>query len=222
MQLPNRHRRLCPTCLAAPVSMLMDPARAATSPPAFTTSAFVRGPCTCPEFIFLCQPCGHSISTADTTYKRIWTWRTRYSTYLGGFGTGIGEGNEGVKCGRGDDCLASKDTEMEIDCAADGLSSLVWVRADNPHGDPIPDDAWADSGEKAGYLTQEIEGIGGVVKRKIKKRVRIGRTVTEYEDEREKAEYLGREIREENRSWCGWCDRVIPSIGDLGALVRGG
>lgn len=110
---------------------------------------------------------------------------------------------------------------MEIDCAADGLSSLVWVTADTGHGDPTAEDPWADSGEKAGYLTQEIEGIGGVVKRKIKKRVRIGRTVTEYEDEREKAEYLGREIRAENRSWCGWCDRVIPSIRDLGAMTQG-
>ncbi|MCJ1387988.1 hypothetical protein MMC18_000832 [Xylographa bjoerkii] len=149
---------------------------------------------------------------ADTAYKRIWTWRTRYSTYLGGLGTGIGEGNEGVKCGRGDRCLAAKDIEMEIDCAADGLSSLVWV--DAFQGESTVEESWIDPGEKAGYLTQEMEGIGGVVKKKIKKRVKVGKTVREYEDEREKAEYLGREIRMENRSWCGWCDRVILGQGD--------
>ena len=104
---------------------------------------------------------------------------------------------------------------MEIDCATDGISSLVWVTADTVQGSFSLDEPWADGGDKAGYLTQEIEGIGGVVKKKVKKRVRIGRTVTEFEDERERAEYLGREIRRENRSWCGWCDRVIPSLEDL-------
>ncbi|MCJ1287845.1 hypothetical protein MMC26_007197 [Xylographa opegraphella] len=156
---------------------------------------------------YVCQPCGHALGNADTSYKRIWTWRTRYSTYLGGLGTGIGEGNEGVKCGRGDHCLAAKDIEMEIDSAADGLSSSVWV--DAFPGESTSEESWNDSGEKAGYLTQEMEGIGGVVKKKVKKRVKVGKTVREYEDEREKAEYLGREIRMENRSWCGWCDRVI-------------
>ncbi|MCJ1382090.1 hypothetical protein MMC17_005202 [Xylographa soralifera] len=130
-----------------------------------------------------------------------------YPTYLGGLGTGIGEGNEGVKCGRGDHCLAAKDIEMEIDCAAEGLSSLVWV--DAFQRESTTEESWIDTGEKAGYLTQEMEGIGGVVKKKVKKRVKVGKTVREYEDEREKAEYLEREIRMENRSWCGWCDRVI-------------
>ncbi|MCJ1407239.1 hypothetical protein MMC19_001310 [Ptychographa xylographoides] len=160
--------------------------------------------------------CGHALSSADTTYKRIWTWRTRYSTYLGGLGTGIGEGNEGVKCGRGDHCLAAKVTELEIDCAVDGISSLVWL--DHTDGEPGNEETWADVGEKAGYLTQEIEGIGGVVKKKVKKRVRVGKTVTEYEDERERAMYLGREIAGKQRAWCGWCNRVIPSAGDPKAM----
>jgi hypothetical protein len=195
--------------------MLTDPFTISAHPPAFTTNAFVRGPCKCLEFMYLCRPCGHDIIMRDTSYKRIWTWRTRYSTYLGGLGTGIGEGNEGVKCGRGDNCLASKDTELEIDCSADGLTPLVWITPDTLRGEPTCDEAWVDAGEKAGYLAQEIEGIGGVVKKKAKKRVRIGRTVTEYEDERERAEYMTREMRGENRSWCGWCDRVIPSAADL-------
>jgi len=205
--LTHRHRRLCSICLAAAIELLIDPSTICSNPPSFTSWAFVDGLCTCPDMFYICQPCGHALGNSDTTYKRIWTWRTRYSTYYGGLGTGIGEGNEGVKCGRGDHCLAAKDIEMEIDCAADGLSSLVWV--DAFHGESTVEESWIDTGEKAGYLTQEMEGIGGVVKKKVKKRVRVGRTVREYEDEREKAEYLGREIRMENRSWCGWCDRVI-------------
>ena len=106
---------------------------------------------------------------------------------------------------------------MEIDCAADGLSSSAWV--DAFQGESTIEESWNDSGEKPGYLTQEMEGIGGVVKKKVKKRVKVGKTVREYEDEREKAEYLGRETRMENRSWCGWCDRVIPGKRDYEGQV---
>ncbi|MCJ1471400.1 hypothetical protein MMC13_000039 [Lambiella insularis] len=207
----QRHRRLCSTCLAAPQAMLTGSSTTASSAPTFTTPALTRGRCTCPDMFYMCQPCGHAINNADTTYKRIWTWRTRYSCYLGGLGTGIGEGNEGVKCGRGDHCLAAKDIEVEIDSAADGLSSIVWVDA----MDETALDSWTDTGEKAGYLTQEMEGIGGVVKKKVKKRVKVGKTVFEYEDERTAVAYLLREIRGQNRSWCGWCDRVIPGLRDL-------
>ncbi|KAL8645108.1 MAG: hypothetical protein Q9210_006892, partial [Variospora velana] len=64
--------------------------------------------------------------------------------------------------------------------------------------------------ERAGYWQQEIEGIGGRVKKKVKKRVRMGKTVKEWEDERDgKEEALGRESRGEARSWCGWCGRVV-------------
>ena len=75
-------------------------------------------------------------------------------------------------------------------------------------------------GEKAGYLRQEIEGIGGVVKKKVKKRVRVGKTVREYEDEREKADYLEREAKGDKRSWCGWCSRVIPGKLDSEGLEQ--
>ena len=197
--LPNRHRRLCSACLAVPLSVLTDPASVVLDVQVFTSQAFIRDPCTCPEAVYLCQTCGHVLSNSDTTYKRIWTWRTRYSTYLGGLGTGIGEGNEGVKCGRGSHCLGAMDIEMEIDCSAD----------DSATSETDVEDSATDESEKAGYLRQEIEGIGGVVKKKVKKRVRVGKTVREYEDERERAEYLGREIRGESRSWCGWCDRVV-------------
>lgn len=174
--------------------------------------------------MYLCNGCGQALSIADITYKRIWTWRTRYSTNLGGLGTGIGEGSEGVQCGRGKRCLAAEDKEVEIDCGA----SESPPPAPTPHRTPASpvrtdtEDLTSDASdyvgnfreEKAGYLRQEMEGIGGVLKKKIKKRERVGKTVREYEDEREKAKYLGREMRGENRSWCGWCERVIPGMRD--------
>lgn len=67
---------------------------------------------------------------------------------------------------------------------------------------------------KPGYLQQEIEGIGGVVKKKVKKRVKVGATVWEYEDERESGKYLERESQGIMRSWCGWCERVCPGVED--------
>lgn len=69
--------------------------------------------------------------------------------------------------------------------------------------------------EGPGYLSQEIEGIGGVVKKKVKKRVRVGATVQEFEDERESGRYLEREEKGLLRCWCGWCDRVVPMSGEL-------
>ena len=64
----------------------------------------------------------------DTTYHRVWEWRTRYGTALGGnLGTGIGEGSQGVKCGRGEFCLAAQEIELEVDCDT------------TDHDDDVPD-----------------------------------------------------------------------------------
>ena len=159
---------------------------------------------------------------ADTTYRRVWTWRTRYTTYLGGLGTGIGEGNEGVKCARGRECLGAKDVEVEFECpsssgsdvsdgGAAGMSGAIPERVATP-GTP----GGSDMEEKAGYWRQEVEGLGGVVKKKFRKRERVGRTVKEWEDEREgKGEILGREKNGLCRSWCGWCGRVVLGGSDL-------
>lgn len=174
--------------------------------PTFTSEAFSRNPCSCAEQVYLCLSCGNALRSADTTYMRGWTWRSRYSTYLGGIGTGIGEGNEGVECGRGEQCLSSKELEKEIDCDAAELAELKRE---------------IDKAEEEGrhwggtsYLTQEIEGIGGVVKKKVKKRVKVGGVVKEYEDERDHDTYLAREQKGSNRSWCHWCDRVVPGKKD--------
>ena len=154
--------------------------------------SFERGPCTCAEQVYICVSCGNALRSADTTYIRGWTWRTRYSTYLGGLGTGIGEGNEGVECGKGDVCLAAKEVEKEVDCDAHELAEMQReiekIEGEGRHWDGTS------------YMAQEIEGIGGVVKKKVKKRVKVGAVVKEYEDERDKGNYLRREQECINRS----------------------
>ena len=172
-----------------------------------------EGYCTCPYRSHLCAPCGAKLVNADTTYRRIWTWRTRYTTYLGGLGTGIGEGNEGVKCARGRECLGAKDVEVEFECpsssGSDG-SEGAGGEQQQPGVGRVGTPGTPDLEDKAGYWRQEVEGLGGVVKKKFRKRERVGRTVREWEDEREgKGEILGREKRGECRSWCGWCGKVV-------------
>ena len=214
----NRLRRLCPTCSRAPLSELLAPQIPSLIEQAFTYKAFIREPCSCTEAFFLCRPCGRYAANADTDYNRIWIWRTRYSTYLGGLGTGIGEGNEGVKCARGENCIDSRNIEVEMDC--DGTPDEVDSRpGSQPSGakSTLTHEAIGEM-EKPGYFRQEMEGIGGVVRGKYKKMVRVGRTVEEYEDERDSGEYLGREAHRKHRSWCGWCDRVVPGKHDMDIL----
>jgi hypothetical protein len=196
----------------------------------FTASAFIHSPCSCDDVVWLCYPCGKTLRSSDTTYRRVWSWRTRYSTYLGGLGTGIGEGCQGVKCGREEDCLVAQEIELEVECEADESSpsgSLHNHSHGNArgHGHLSPQDELlrdqsldrhnSRDEEKPGYFRQEIIGIGGRVKQKAKKRVTVGACVVEYEDERDTGQYLTREEQGLNRSWCGWCCRVIPSKDDL-------
>jgi hypothetical protein len=68
--------------------------------------------------------------------------------------------------------------------------------------------------KKPGYLRQEIKGVGGMIKEKVKKKVRTGATVWEFDDERESGKYLEREASGVQRSWCGWCNRVVMGEGD--------
>jgi len=178
--------------------------------PAFTAPAFIREPCNCPESVWLCQPCGHALTTADTDYVRGWNWRVRYSTYLGGLGTGIGEGNEGVQCGRRHACLAAKIVEHELDCDAEALKAM------EEEAEKIASDGSGRSWQGTSFAVQEMEGVGGVVKKKVKKLIAVGAWVAENEDERDgKRKYLDREVQSCVRSWCAWCERVIPSKKDL-------
>ena len=213
--LPNRLRRLCTTCIKAPLPELVGAYNTSTNTPSFTYVAFTRDPCSCTESIFICQPCGRSTANhADSDYKRIWNWRVRYSSYLGGLGTGIGEGNEGVKCARGEKCIDARNIEVEMDC--DGTPEETESRPNSQQSgvNAIPHHEANGEIEKAGYFRQEIEGVGGRVRGKFKKMVRVGKTVEEYEEERDITDYLRREARQECRSWCGWCDRVVPGKKD--------
>jgi hypothetical protein len=182
--------------------------------------------------VWLCQPCGRGLRTGDTTYESIWRWRTRYTELLGGLGTGISEGNRSVNCGRGPLCLAAREVEQETDCDAedareidsaassyDGRYSSSPGRAystspGSTAGSPgsvgsasIRGDGWLGPG----YARHEIEGIGGRLKKKRVRMVKVGACVAEYEEERNHSRLLEREQQGALRSWCGWCWRVIPA-----------
>ena len=237
-----RLRRLCRTCNTAPLSQhLLLPGSQSlcsdsgpkietdTRSEGFKAAAEAQSICDCTDALWLCIQCGQTLRSNDTTYRRVWAWRTRYSTYLGGgLGTGIGEGSQGVKCGRGEGCLAAQEIELEVDCEADeslsdtssagnhspgsnpsGLASA----SSNYHHELVASDSHDD--EEPGYFRQEVIGLGGVVKHKAKKRVMVGACVVEYEDERETGQYLVREECGSHRAWCGWCSRVIPASREL-------
>jgi hypothetical protein len=65
-----------------------------------------------------------------------------------------------------------------------------------------------------GETDEEQEGIGGILKKKLRRRVKTGAPTYEYADERETGQYLEREHTGAVRSWCGWCARVVPSKKD--------
>ncbi|KPI37263.1 uncharacterized protein AB675_1493 [Cyphellophora attinorum] len=204
-----------------------------SSTSSFTLPAFLRLSCACAtRGAYLCAACGHNLRANDTTYRRVWTWRSRYSTHIGGgLGVGLGMGDQGQKCGRGSHCLDSSTNSVswvEIDCSdGDGEALTAGSRVSTPvphyqHRDTAGQAAPANSSSnKPGYHQQEIEGIGGVVKKKVRKRVKTGATVWEYDDERTSGQYLARETSGAERSWCGWCDRVCLGEGDDLASVLG-
>ena len=106
--------------------------------------------------------------------------------------------------------MASQEVEVEIDFSDDGGKGS----SDRDSSEGSDSERYLTEGEgkeeRAGYWQQEIEGIGGIVKKKVRKRIRVGKTVKEWEDERDgKEDVLGRESRGEARSWCGWCGRVV-------------
>ncbi|KAK6089078.1 hypothetical protein SCUP234_00282 [Seiridium cupressi] len=182
-----------------------------------------------------------------TTGRRIWRWRNQYGDIIGGLGTGIGDGDRGVICGRDSECCASKEREHETDCdAADAREHVISNPGTPPPANPHPFQSWMTSNSAysptpspssspdsrrtpspshlgPGYSRHEIEGIGGVVKTKKLSMIRVGACVPEWEDERSKGEILGREVSGCARSWCGWCWRVIPGKKDFekGAQAKG-
>lgn len=172
---------------------------------------------------------------------------------LGGLGTGIGDADRGVICGRESRCLGARGREQETDCdaedarlEADNYSSSPPSVYGAPGAGPPPSAAASLAGSLQsvpgsefgsslgayspleahrtpspaagpGYTRHEIEGIGGVVKTKLVRMVRVGACVPEWEDEKARGEILGREVQGKVRSWCGWCWRVIPGKKDFEA-----
>ncbi|PSR97050.1 hypothetical protein BD289DRAFT_426850 [Coniella lustricola] len=61
-----------------------------------------------------------------------------------------------------------------------------------------------------GYARHEVEGIGNKIKTVKVSMLRVGGCVPEWKDEKSSGHSLSREISGEYRSWCGWCNRVIP------------
>lgn len=82
---------------------------------------------------------------------------------------------------------------------------LLDVVAAGPGGPRTPSPAVGP-----GYARHEVEGIGNKIKTVKVSMIRIGGCVPEWKDEKATGQSLRREIGGEVRSWCGWCDRVIP------------
>lgn len=201
------------------------------------------------------------------TTNSIWKWRNQYTDVLGGLGTGIGEGDRGVICGRDPGCCAAKEREQETDCEAEDAaqadadannntnhnSGFLTLTPSSPShngssslslhstssGSSTNGGASSSSSHnlqvtpqgiprtpspviKAGYERHEIEGIGGVMKKKRLRMVKVGACVPEWADERAAGEILGREVNGKARSWCGWCWRVIPGASDYRDMFNGG
>lgn len=166
----------------------------------------MREPCSCETEVWLCRPCAHALYSDDISYRRDWSWQTRPNTFVGdGLATEIEE-CQGVKCGRQGTCLAAEGSEVEVDCDVDDWDpdqSNCYL--DQHHRGECRDDV------EPGYLRQEIDGIGGVVKHKVKKTVMVGASVDQSDREREKGVDLEPERSGAVRSWCAWCSRIMPS-----------
>lgn len=66
-----------------------------------------------------------------------------------------------------------------------------------------------------GYTRHEIEGIGGVTKKKLVKMVKVGACVPEWADEKSAGKFLIKEQDGKARSYCGWCWRIVPGVKDV-------
>lgn len=232
--LRHRHRRICKICSKAPLASLVATSSSPCSSSSFSIThddtrsllpeTIKDSLCSCPTAVWLCQPCGRSLRSTDQEYEGIWKWRTRYLPSLGGLGVGIGEGNRGVPCGRGSSCLAAIEVEQETDCDAEDAREFEEnSRAGSPASSPgnsIFGGASPNTSERnlslgPGYARHEIEGIGGVVKKKRVKMIKVGACVPEFGDEKAQGRYLVREMEGRARSWCGWCHRVVKGGDDI-------
>jgi len=177
----------------------------ATDNRTFTHYAFRPTPCICHHnSVWLCQPCGHALPASDKAYARVLSWRSWYSQDCRV--PGMLEGNKGVACGRGERCFASRLVEREEECDASSLAEADGVLAEGR--------SWAGGG----FVAQEMEGIGGTVRMKVRRMVRVGADVDDSDSETSSDEgcsakakrYVDTSTRPKVRSWCAWCERVVP------------
>jgi hypothetical protein len=121
-----------------------------------------------------------------------------------------------VPCGRGGECVAAREVEQETDCDAEDAREIDSnSRAASPSSSPGSSHGSIAGGQMGpGYARHEIEGIGGVMKKKLVKMVKVGACVPEWGDEKETDKFLVREVDGRARSWCGWCWRVVPGAKD--------
>lgn len=106
---------------------------------------------------------------------------------------------------------------METDCSSDQVSTPGAYELSRSN---TPVDYDHEARPEPGYFRQEIEGIGGHLKSKSKKLVKVGATVYEFRDERESGKYLAREASGELRAWCSWCSRVCPGRQDREDMAK--
>ncbi|KAI5295727.1 hypothetical protein KEM52_000414 [Ascosphaera acerosa] len=154
-----RIRRLCRTCIDAPLSTLtqarsVNPYQAFAHPSAYLRAQAARwGLCCCAEEAWLCLRCTRAQHNEDTTYRAGWAWRANYRSVVTPYGTwaGIGVGDDSDcrgRCGRASECLAAKDVvvEAEVRTASDG-TCWSYLAASQPEqgggggavaGAPIP------------------------------------------------------------------------------------
>ncbi|PHH52155.1 hypothetical protein CFIMG_003650RA [Ceratocystis fimbriata CBS 114723] len=239
--LKGRHRRLCLDCTKAPLTSLFVPPM---DEKLANREIVNHAMCTCQdEGVWLCKSCGQGNNSADSLYHRLWSWRLQYGEIIGGLGTGIGDGDRGVICGRESRCIGAKEREYEIDCDAEdrrtpsptisGSGSGSGSGSSSPqlglsHAITTLDSASAQlqlqvptARKEPGYSRHQIEGIGGQLRTKLVRMVRVGASVPEWSDERSSRAILAKEIKGETRSWCGWCCRPIPGEKDRAAFGVG-
>ncbi|SPO06645.1 uncharacterized protein DNG_09337 [Cephalotrichum gorgonifer] len=198
--LKERYRRLCVTCAHSPLKDHINPLLDPDTP--ISSSVIQQGVCHCETSgVWLCQPCGRSMRNQDQTYLRVWRWRSRYVL------------ERSIPCGREADCLNAVEKEVEMDSAGERTPSVAGASSSLQHPAPLPPPSLSEADgslHRPGYNIHEYEGSNGRVTNKTVVRVKVGRSVPEWHDERDVAQVLSREVEGKVRAWCGWCWRAIP------------
>ncbi|RKF54211.1 putative sulfate transporter [Golovinomyces cichoracearum] len=239
--LRYRHRRICSACSNLDLMTLISPALKISNSENDSASEshglksvkinkdIKPSLCKCSSVqLWLCKACAQSIRNADMEYQSIWRWSVRFLPSLGGLGIGLGEADRGVSCGRGENCARAREVKLEIDCDAEDAREINDNNSRLSFGPILCNPNSQSHGQmRPGYHRHEVEGIGGVLKKKLVKMVKVGACVSSspgtsndtWSDgrnvsDKEMENILEREIQGTSRSWCSWCQKIIPSHDD--------